>query len=279
MNLIETLNTGYKILKQSNIETYRLDTEILLSNSLNISKEKIILNLNQTINIKDFQKFLEFIKRRKKKEPIAYIINKKEFWRNEFYVNNNVLIPRPETEHLVEETLKIISKNQKKRLLEIGTGSGCLILSVLKERKLCSATGIDKSKKAIKIAKFNANLHHIKNRVKFIKSDVDNYNSDTYDLVISNPPYIDKHKVKYLDVSAHEPHDALNGGSNGLEIIKKVILKSSKILKINGKLIVEIGFDQKYKVIDFLKKNNFFINNITKDLMKYDRCITSTKLI
>ena len=205
-------------------------------------------------------------------------IVKKEFWKSEFYINNDVLVPRPETEHLVEETLNIISKNQKKKLLEIGTGSGCLITSVLKEREYCTAIAIDCCAKATKIAEINAKLHHIDNRIKILKTDVDNFKTGKYDLILSNPPYIEKHQLKYLGVSEYEPLKALDGGINGIEILAKVITKASQLLKINGKLIIEIGSNQKYKVNNILKKNNFYINKITKDFSKYDRCIVSTKI-
>ena len=168
----------------------------------------------------------------------------KEFWKNEFYIDNNVLIPRPETEHLIEETLNIIAVNQTKRLLEIGLGSGCLIVSILKEREKCLAVGIDCCQKALKIAKFNAKLHHIKNRLKIFKTDVDNFNYGKYDLIISNP-YIDKHQLKYLGVSEFELL-ALDGGTEGTEVLK-IIIKASQLLKVNGKLIIEIGSDQNTK--------------------------------
>ena len=177
-----------------------------------------------------------------------------------------------------DKVITTISTNQKKRLLEIGVGSGCLIISVLKERINCSAFGIDCCKNAIKIAKINAKLHHVQNRINIFKTDVDNLNSGKYDLILSNPPYIDKHKLKYLGVNEYEPTKALNGGINGTEILIKVVKKSSKLLKINGKLIIEIGSDQKYKMINILKKNKFYINKITKDLSNLDRCITSTKI-
>ena len=277
MNLLQALNNGYSFLKSNKIDTYKIDTEVILSQSLNISKEDIILNLEKSININDYKRFLCKLDRRKKREPLAYILNKKEFWKNEFYVNKNVLIPRPETEHLIEETLKIIQKNTSRKILEIGVGSGCLIVSILKERKNCFAIGIDCCKKALKVANYNANLHLINNRVKIIKTDVDNFNAGKYDLIISNPPYIDKCKLKYLDVSEYEPLRALNGGVNGIEVLTKVISKASRLLKINGKLIVEIGSDQKYKVIKLLNNNNFFVNKIVKDLSNLDRCIISTK--
>ncbi len=278
MNLLQTLNFGYNTLKQNSIKTYKLDTELLLAQCLNISKEQLILNLNKNISINDYSNFIKILNRRKKKEPVAYILKNKEFWKNKFYVDKSVLIPRPETEHLVEQAIKILGKFNKKRVLEIGIGSGCLILSILKELKYCTGVGIDKSKKAVNIANFNAKLHQIQNRIRFIKSDVDNFNTGTYDLIISNPPYIDKHQLKRLSVSVYEPTIALDGGLNGMDVLVKVILKSSKLLKINGKLILEIGSNQKYKVTNFLKKNNFYIEEIKKDLSNHDRCILSTKL-
>ena len=279
MKISRALDKGYTFLKSNNINSYKIDAELLLSDSLNISRERLILNFDEIIGVKNYKNFLLKLNRRKKKEPVAYIINKKEFWKIKFFVNQDVLIPRPETEFLVEETLKIISKNEKKRVLEIGIGSGCIIISVLKERENCSAIGIDCCKKALKVAKMNAKLHHIENRIKILKTDVDNFNSDKYDLIISNPPYIDKHQLKYLGVSEFEPSKALNGGMNGTEILRKVIIKASHLLKTNGKLIIEIGSDQKYKVINLLNNSNFFINKIIKDLSNQDRCIVSTKLI
>ena len=277
MNIHRALHNGYDLLKSKKIDSYKIDTELLLSDSLNISRERLILNFNKIIGVENYENFLSKLGRRQKKEPVAYIVNKKEFWKNKFYINKDVLIPRPETEALVEETLKIIPFYQKKCLLEIGIGSGCIITSVLKERENCSATGIDCCKKAIKIAQINAKLHHIENRIKIFKTDVDNFNAGKYDLILSNPPYIDKHQLKYLGVSEFEPLKALDGGLNGIEILKKVILKASQLLKTNGKLIVEIGSNQKYKVISLLKNNNFFVNKITKDLSGHDRCLVSIK--
>ena len=278
MNLLKALNKGYDILKSNNINSYKIDAELLLSESLNVSKEKLILNLNDVINSDDYKAYLSKLKRRLNKEPVAYILKKKEFWKNEFYINKNVLIPRPETEHLVEETLRIIPENKNKKLLEIGIGSGCLMISILKDRTSCYGIGIDTCKKAVKTAIINANLHQIENRIKIFKTDVDNFNTGKYDLIISNPPYIDKHQLKYLGVSEFEPLKALDGGINGTEILMKVINKASQLLKVNGKLIIEIGNNQKYKMIEFLKKNNYFINKVVKDLSNIERCIICTKL-
>jgi len=228
-------------------------------------------------NIKSFD---YLVKRRKKGEPIAYLINKKEFWKQNFYINQNVLIPRPDTETLVEETLKLFNVNSKLNMLDIGTGSGCILLSILKERRNFFGTGIDISKKAINVARFNAKMHQLSNRVKFYNSDVDKFLIGKYDLVVSNPPYIKRQDLKYLevDVKGFEPKLALDGGKDGFSKITKVISKTSTLLKKNGRFILEIGFGQKKKILSILKQNNFFINKVVKDYGKNDRCVISTKI-
>ena len=278
MKILDNLRDGYKILKNNSISSYKIDSEILMSQTLEISREELILNLEKKVNLKEKEKYYNFINRRKKNEPIAYIISNKSFWRDKFLIDKNVLIPRPDSEHLVEQTLKLIKRDQTKKILDIGVGSGCLTISILKERPYCKCDAIDVSKKALKLAKMNANLHQLADRIKFYKSDVDNFCNDKYDLIISNPPYIKKHKIKYLGVINFEPKIALDGGLDGLEVIRKVISKSKYLLKRNGKLILEIGSDQKYSVTNFLKEKNFFINNIIKDYGKNIRCIVSTKL-
>ena len=167
MNLINALNNGYNILKSKKIHSYKIDTELLLSNSLNISKEDLILNLDRNINLYDYKKFIYKLERRKAREPIAYILNKKEFWKNDFYVNDSVLIPRHETEHLIEETLKIIPENKR---AFIGNWDRFRVsnLSILKDRKKCFGIGIDCCEKAVKVANINANLHQLKNRIKIL---------------------------------------------------------------------------------------------------------------
>ena len=278
MKIIDNLKDGYQILKENNISSYKIDCEILMSQTLDISREEVLLNLEKEIKKKEREIYFNLINRRKKNEPIAYITNNKCFWRDKFITNKNVLIPRPDSEHLVEQTLRIIKKNQTKRILDVGVGSGCLSISILKERLYCKCDAIDLSINALKLAKINANLHQLSDRIKFYKRDVDNFCIDKYDLIISNPPYIKKHKIKYLGTINYEPKIALDGGLDGLKVIRKVILKSKYLLKINGKLILEIGYDQKYKVLNFLRKNNFFINNIIKDYGKIERCIVSTKI-
>ena len=278
MKIIDNLEDGYEILKKNNISSYQIDCEILMSYTLSISREEVLLNLEKNVKKEEKEKYFNLINRRRKNEPIAYITSNKSFWKNNFITNKNALIPRPDSEHLVEQSLRLIKKNQAKRILDIGVGSGCLSISVLKERPYCKFDAIDASKNALKLAKSNANLHQLSNRIKFYKRDVDNFYNDKYDLVISNPPYIKKHKIKYLGTVKYEPKIALDGGLNGLEVIRKVISKSKKLLKTNGKLILEIGYDQKYKVIESLKEKNFFINKIIKDYGNNVRCIVSTKI-
>ena len=278
MKIIDSLKDGHQILKGNNILSYEIDCEILMSQTLDISREEVLLNLDKEIKKEEREKYFNLINRRKKNEPIAYITNNKSFWRDKFITNKHVLIPRPDSEHLVEQTLKIIKKNQVKRILDVGVGSGCLSISILKERPYCKCDAIDLSKNALKLAKINANLHQLSDRIKFYKRDVDNFCNGKYDLVISNPPYINKHKIKYLDTIIFEPKIALDGGLDGLEVIKKVISKSKYLLKINGKLVLEIGYDQKYKVAKFLKEKSFFINKIIKDYGNNTRCIVSTKV-
>ena len=280
MNIENTLNKGISILKENKILNPHLDGQILLSESINKDKKYIVLNSKETLNKKQLNNFNNFIERRKKGEPIAYLINKKEFWKDEFYVNKDVLIPRPDTELLIEQVLKIYSKKSQLQVLDIGTGSGCILLSILKERTNFYGIGIDISKKSIKVSKFNAKKLHLTNRSKFIYSSVDNFKNGKYDLIVSNPPYIKLLNLKYLEKSVvnYEPKLALNGGFDGFSEIKKVVKKASSLIKKNGKFILEIGFNQKNEVKEILKKKGFYINKAIKDYGNNDRCIISTKI-
>ena len=279
MKLEVAIDKAFKELKKRNIKTAMLDTELLMSKAINKDREFIILNLKNEIDEKDYQYFQKMINERSKGKPIAYLTNKKFFWKYEFDIVENVLIPRPDTEILVEQVLNIYKNKNKINFLDIGTGSGCILLSILKERKDFFATGIDISDDAIKICKINAYKLGVKNRVKLFKSDIDNFSNGKYDLVISNPPYIKNLDLKCLekDVINFEPKLALNGGLEGITEIKKVINKSAKLIKKNGKLILEIAFNQKEKVRQLLINNGFYVNMVIKDLAKNDRCIVSTK--
>ena len=280
MNIENILNEGINILKKNKIVNAQLDSEILLSNSIKRDKKYIILNPKEILNSEQLRKFKSLIERRKKGEPIAYLINKKEFWKDEFFVNKDVLIPRPDSELIIEQVLKIYSKDVQLQVLDIGTGSGCILLSILKERSNFYGTGIDISKKSINISKFNAKQLNLNNRVKFFHSSVDNFKIGKYDLIVSNPPYIEQLSLKYLekDVVNFEPKLALSGGFDGFSKIRKVINKASILIKKNGKFILEIGFNQKNKVIKILKEEGFYVNKAIKDYGNNDRCIISTKI-
>ena len=280
MNIQRALSQASKTLESSSSASSKLDSEILLSEVIKKNRQYLILNFNQELEKENIKSFNYLVKRRKKGEPIAYLIHKKEFWKQNFYINQNVLIPRPDTEILVEETLKLFNSNSRLNILDIGTGSGCILLSILNERKNFFGTGIDISKKAINVARFNAKMHQLNNRTKFYNSDVDKFLIGKYDLILSNPPYIKQKDLKYLeiDVRNFEPKLALDGGRDGFSEITKVISKTSMLLKRNGKFILEIGFDQKNRILNILKKNNFFVNKVIKDYGKNDRCIISTKI-
>jgi len=280
MNIQTLLNQASKTLKQLSNTSSKLDSEILLSKIIKKNRKYLILNSNEELKKKNIKSFDYLVKRRKKGEPIAYLINRKEFWKQNFYINQNVLIPRPDTELLVEETLKLFNVNSKLNMLDIGTGSGCILLSILNERRNFFGIGIDISKKAINVARFNAKMHQLSNRVKFYNSDVDKFLIGKYDLILSNPPYIKRQDLKYLeiDIRGFEPKLALDGGKDGFSKITKAISKTASLLKRNGRFILEIGFGQKNRILNILKKNNFFINKVLKDYGKNDRCIISTKI-
>jgi release factor glutamine methyltransferase len=280
MNISNTLNEGINILKENKITNPQLDVEILLSKLIKKDKKYLILNSKEVLSSKKLDIFKKLIERRKKGEPIAYLINKKEFWKNEFYVNKDVLIPRPDTELLIEKILEIYSKKSQLQILDIGTGSGCILLSLLKERNKDYGTGIDISKKSINVSKINAKLLNLTNRARFFHSSIDNFNYGKYDLIVSNPPYIELLSLKYLekDVVKFEPKLALNGGLDGFSKIRLVISKANSLIKKNGKLILEIGFNQKDRVKEMLKKQGFYVNKTFCDYGNNDRCIISTKI-
>ena len=280
MNIKSAIIDGASILKRKFISSADLDSEILMAEAIKKKREFLILNSSFNIDKKDLRIFYELIEKRSTREPIAYIINKKSFWSSEFFVTKDTLIPRPDTELIIENVLKFTKNKESLRILDIGIGSGCILLSILKEKKNFYGTGIDISKKCLKISKINAINLKVDHRLKLIKTDVDKLISSKYDLIVSNPPYIVKKKLKYLDrdVVKYEPTQALNGGIDGLSEIRKVINKSSELIKKKGKLILEIGFDQKNKVINLLNKEGFYINNTYKDLADNDRCIVCTKI-
>tara|TARA_B100002051_G_scaffold264320_1_gene289018 strand:- start:62 stop:904 length:843 start_codon:yes stop_codon:yes gene_type:complete len=280
MKYQEILNQGSKILKLNDVKSYNLDSEILLSSSLKLDRSQLLLNLDKIIENKEKEIFFNFIDRRSRNEPVAYITGYKEFWKSKFKVDKNVLIPRPDTETLIEQVLNELNINSSKKILDIGTGSGCIIISILKERKRCYGVGIDISKNAVKLANYNAKIQHIDNRIKFLNSDIDNFCVDKYDLIISNPPYIKQREINSLekDIKNHEPRVALDGGIDGYKKIRLIIEKSSTLIKKKGKLFLEIGKNQTRKTLKMLNLNGFNKTKIVKDLSGKNRCIISTKI-
>ena len=280
MNIDIAIRQATLLLKKFDIKSPLLDSEILMSKAIQKDRKFIILNQNYKISKISLNFFKSLVSQRSLGMPISYLTKKKFFWKHEFNIDKDILIPRPDTELIVEETLKLMKHKKNIKILEIGSGSGCIILSILDERKDFTGIGIDISKKCVDLSKKNTFKIGLKNNIKFLKSNVDNFNYGKYDLIISNPPYINQCDLKYLekDVLNFEPKLALNGGQDGLSEIRKVIKKSSELIKIKGKLILEIGFDQKEKVKKLLNKKGFYINKVIKDLAKNDRCVICTKI-
>ena len=274
MNISNLLKEGSDILKKNNIQTNQLDAEILLSKLMNKKRERLIINSDENVPIEIINNYNILLERRSKKEPIAYIVNQREFWSKNFYVNKHTLIPRPETELLCENVIKLF-KDKEFNFLDIGTGTGCILLSILSELKKAKGTGIDVSKKAIDVAKKNSINFNLEDRAKFIVKPFNKIYGYKFDLIVSNPPYIKSIDIKNLkeDVRNFEPKLALDGGKEGLDVIKKVIYKSKTILKKDGLLALEIGFKQHYKVSQILKEQRFREKLLVKDYLNNIRCV------
>ena len=277
----ELLKEGNKILRNNHIKTSMLDAEIILSMVINKTRENVLLSEDKKLSKRQINHFNHLIRRRaEKKEPIAYIVNHKNFWNYEILVDRNTLIPRPETELMVEKLICHF-KNKKPFILDVGTGSGCTILSLLDEMPDSKGIAIDVSFKALQIAKKNCKRLNLLSQVKFMKKSIKSNFNYKFDLIVSNPPYIEKHKLKNLDpgIRNFEPKIALDGGNDGLDVIRKVIYKSRKILKLNGLLALEIGNGQHKKVSKILSDNNFKEKFLIKDYQNTVRCIISTLVI
>ena len=249
MQTQKIINFGSNILKNKLISSHRLDSELILSEILKIKREELLIRNEELHSSQVFLDFKKLINRRASREPMAYILEKKGFWKNNFIVDRNTLIPRPETELLIELVSKKF-KNKDIFILDVGTGSGCIILSLLEELKSIRGVGIDISKKAIEIAKKNAKMYKNFKRIKFLNRDINQIYDKKFDLIISNPPYISTHQIKNLseDIKRYEPRIALNGGNDGLDVVRKVIYKSKSILRKNGFLALEK--EQVFKELD-----------------------------
>ena len=279
MILEKLIKKGSRILKDNNIKSHELDAQLILSNIMKTSRESLIMSDKQNISEKIVEKYNKAIKRRMKSEPIAYINGKKEFWSENFVVNSATLVPRPETELLIYKIINYY-KHKKINILDIGTGTGCILLSILKELTFSRGTGIDISSKAIKAAKINSKNLDLFSRAKFKIFDLNKYNLGKYDLIVSNPPYIPTREIKNLakDIIDYEPIVALDGGRDGLDLIIKVIYKSNQLLKKRGLLALEIGQHQYKRVSSILKFNGYREIHKEYDYNQNVRCIISTKV-
>jgi len=279
MNLENAVKKASQILKNHNIYSHELDAQIILSDIMEIKREFLITNSEINISEKVIEKYDIAIRRRIKREPVAYITGKKEFWSEDFTVNQATLIPRPETELLIYKVINFF-KNKRINILDIGTGSGCILLSILKELVHSRGIGIDISTRAIKTAQINSKNLNLFHQSKFKVFDISKFNVGKYDLIVSNPPYIPTKDIKNLskDIINYEPLAALNGGLDGLDLIKKVIYKSNSLLKKNGLLAIEIGFNQYLKVSSLLKQHGFREVSRQCDYNHNVRCIISTKV-
>ena len=282
VTVLEALTKNYKDLLNHSIQTAKIDAEVILADVLKISRVNLITKQNTVLDQEQEDLFAKLIKRRKQQEPVAYILNKKEFWNENYYVDKRVLIPRPETEILIEMLLKKVKDKSKVfQILDLGCGSGCLLISCLKEFNKSLGLGIDISSLALEVAKKNIQSHKINSRAKLLKLDLFKLDiKKKFDFILSNPPYLTSSEYRNLskDVKDYEPKQALVGGFDGILYYKKIISFSKSSLKKNGFLALEIG-DGQYKEIKKLLTNHSF-----RILDKYQlidgeiRCILASKI-
>ena len=276
MKINELINLGSSFLKDKNIISNRIDSEIILSHIMGITRERLLIK-EGNIEPTKIKIFKSLILRRSKNEPIAYITKHKEFRSINFFVDTNSLIPRPETELLIDPIISIF-KWRKLFFLDVGIGTGCIIFSILRELKHSRAVGVDICKKTITNARKNLINMDLQNRVKLLHKPIDKVIGYKFDLIVSNPPYVVKREINRLsrDIKSYEPRYALDGGNDGLDVIRKVIYKSKHILKSKGILALEIGNGQQKEVIKMLSDNNFKLKEKVKDYQSNVRCIFST---
>lgn len=278
MKISEVLQKGFFILKEKNIEFPKLKSRLLMEYLLDKNSQYIIVNDMKELNEEDEKKYFEYINKLVEGYPIEYITNKKEFMKMNFYVNENVLIPRQDTEILVEEVIEIAKRINAKQILDLCTGSGAIAVSLAKYLPETDIYAIDISSEALEVAQKNANINNVK--VNFINSDIfENLKEKEFDIIVSNPPYIKTEVCESLNKEVKkEPLIALDGGNDGLHFYKKIIEQCDKYLKKDGFLCLEIGYDQKDEVVNIInEKLNFKDTYSKKDLYNNDRIIV-TKL-
>ena len=256
------------------------EKKLLLSHVLGLSNEKLNLTQSEKVGEKDIKNFEQLINRRKNSEPIAYLTNIKSFWKNDFYVDQSVLIPRSDSELLIESVIEYFPDLTKTyNFLDLGSGSGCLIISLLNEYLLSSGIGVEIDKKAIKVSEKNKEFLLNKDRLKFLERDFTNYDTSSFDIIISNPPYIPFEEKKDImkEVRNYEPSNALFADEKGLYFYRKIIENLSKHLKRKQFLFLEVGINQPDGVVKILKNNNFNVVSIKKDISNIPRCIIAER--
>ena len=256
------------------------EKKLLLSHVLGLSNEKLNLTQSEKVSEKDIKNFEQLINRRKNSEPIAYLMNIKSFWKNDFYVDQSVLIPRSDSELLIESVIEyFLDLTKTYNFLDLGSGSGCLIISLLNEYLLSSGTGVEIDKEAIKVSEKNKEFLLNKDRLKFLERDFSNYDTSSFDIIISNPPYIPFEEKKDImkEVRNYEPSNALFADEKGLYFYRKIIENLSKQLKRKQFLFLEVGINQPDGVVKILKNNNFNVVSIKKDISNIPRCIIAER--
>jgi len=282
MKIQELLNNGISNLKNANIEDSAIQARVLLCYILKCNKQDLIIKANEEINIYDTKEYIDMIDKVISGKPLQYLINNQEFMKMNFYVDENVLIPQPDTEILVEQVIKYSNKLQKKeiKILDLCTGSGAIAVSLAKYIQNCDVYATDISNKALQIAKLNAERNCVHKKIIFIESDMfNNIDTNQFDIIVSNPPYIKTEVIDKLDVQVqNEPYIALDGGKDGLKFYKEIINNSYKYLTNKAKLFLEIGFDQKEELLELLKKSNQYENfECIKDFSGNDRVIIANR--
>ena len=254
MNIEEILKKEINNLKQNTIENSTLKAKILLANILNVKKEYLLIHSEEEIKQEDKIKYENCIKELIKGKPLQYITNKQEFMGLDFYVDENVLIPQPDTEILVEKTIEIAEKTQKNKILDMCTGSGCIAISLAKKINNTQIIAVDISNNALNVANKNAINNNVENKIKFINSDMFNNIEEKFDIIVSNPPYIETETINKLEIEVqNEPHLALDGGIDGLKFYKTIANNAFKYLNENGYLLLEIGYNQQNSVTQLLQ--------------------------
>ena len=280
ISIAETLRRAAKVLDQNGVSDARREAGALLSHVIARDRTFLISHAQDLVNESDQERFDEVVARRAAGEPAQYIMGSQDFYGRAFRVTPAVLIPRPETELLVEAALQVI--DAKAEICDVGTGSGCIAITLVCERDDAHAVAVDLSEEALKIAEENAGTHSVGTRIKFVKSDCFaalNPGTDSFDLIVSNPPYVSANMLPGLqrEVIDHEPHIALSPGEDGLSVIRRLLVDSPAFLRANGHLIMEIGFDQAEALQQLVDKNVWTLKEIRPDLQCIPRIVVLQK--